>query len=428
MIYLSGVETALCKDTRGLELGSFRIDSESKYPPNAQHFNAVREIHQGTRELATRSLIEGKVLKIPRFDISARGESDTLGGPNIIYPLSEDAKGVPGDDRSKISGEGIVGTFHFDNDIRTEMPSAAGKKSGQILADPNDDQSVKGTEGGENATSSNELSDCAPCDCTNSVVTTKVIHQQVEYEHGPNQQQNSHTYLVDVNKNGDPTMKTIFVITPTYHRVTQKIDLNSMCHTLMLVPKVVWIIIEDSKKPTDVVSKLIQRCKVKTVHLVVPTSSAYRVKKGAKNRNMPRGVEQRNAGLHWLRDNYSLDNCSGVFYFGDDDNKYDLRLFEDVSILLKSTLPHLCSLSEPLYFSFFFCSIPLFSSVYKVEPPNKGHFRANSLEVVPIVEGLLLEVPLITLTDSKYTSCISMESGMGWRPQVGGAYLQEWSS
>ena len=129
----------------------------------------------------------------------------------------------------------------------------------------------------------------------------------------------------------DPNMKTVFVITPTYHRLTQKIDLNSMCHTLMSVPKAVWIIIEDSSKPTDLVTRLIQRCKVEIVHLVVPTSSIYK-QKGKPWQNLPRGVEQRNAGLNWLREHYSSDDCNGAFYFADDDNKYDLRLFEDVSV------------------------------------------------------------------------------------------------
>ena len=44
-----------------------------------------------------------------------------------------------------------------------------------------------------------------------------------------------------------------------------------------------------------------------------------------------RGVDQRNAGLEWLRNNcHRLFNCSGVVYFGDDDNKYDLRVFKEV--------------------------------------------------------------------------------------------------
>ena len=178
---------------------------------------------------------------------------------------------------------------------------------------------------------SEKVTDCETCKC-------------------PTQQENSSA------NSYDPNMKTVFVITPTYHRSTQKIDLNSMYHTLMSVPKVVWIIIEDSSKPTGLVTRLIQRCKVKTVHLVVPTSSIYKQKKGKPWQNLPRGVEQRNAGLNWLRDNYSLDHCNGAFYFGDDDNKYDLRLFEDVSL---TSLSYTFLLFFPL-FSFIVLLCPSF--------------------------------------------------------------------
>ena len=127
-----------------------------------------------------------------------------------------------------------------------------------------------------------------------------------------------------------------------------------MCHTLMSVQKVVWIIIEDSQKPTDLVTKLIQRCNVEIVHLAIPTSSDYRAEKGKPAHSKSRGVEQRNAGLNWLRENYSSHNCSGVFYFGDDDNKYDLRLFEDVSVTSltpSSSFPLLLSFLSSLFSS-----------------------------------------------------------------------------
>ena len=49
-----------------------------------------------------------------------------------------------------------------------------------------------------------------------------------------------------------------------------------------------------------------------------------------KYRNMtpykPRGVSNRNAALEFIRRNIN----SGVFYFADDDNTYDYRLFEQV--------------------------------------------------------------------------------------------------
>ena len=43
----------------------------------------------------------------------------------------------------------------------------------------------------------------------------------------------------------------------------------------------------------------------------------------------PKGVSNRNAGLKWLLDRLTDD--AGVMYFADDDNTYDLELFEEVS-------------------------------------------------------------------------------------------------
>ena len=130
----------------------------------------------------------------------------------------------------------------------------------------------------------------------------------------------------------DSDMKTIFIITPTYQRRSQKVDLISMCHTLMHVPRIVWVVIEDAPKVTSLVTNVLQHCKVETVHLTAQTSAKYIPPKGATRITTPRGVDQRNAGLRWLRHHYCDTHCSGVVYFGDDDNKYDLRLFDDVSI------------------------------------------------------------------------------------------------
>lgn len=48
----------------------------------------------------------------------------------------------------------------------------------------------------------------------------------------------------------------------------------------------------------------------------------------------PRGVEQRNEGLRWLREDRRAqpggDNQQGVVYFADDDNTYSLQIFEEV--------------------------------------------------------------------------------------------------
>lgn len=48
----------------------------------------------------------------------------------------------------------------------------------------------------------------------------------------------------------------------------------------------------------------------------------YKLTKGAK----PRGVSNRNRGLDYLRANAT----EGVLYFADDDNTYDINIFEQV--------------------------------------------------------------------------------------------------
>lgn len=51
----------------------------------------------------------------------------------------------------------------------------------------------------------------------------------------------------------------------------------------------------------------------------------YRLNKKLKYK--PKGVAARNAGIEWVLNHTS----SGVLYFMDDDNSYDLRLFGEVS-------------------------------------------------------------------------------------------------
>lgn len=128
--------------------------------------------------------------------------------------------------------------------------------------------------------------------------------------------------------------QNVFAITPTYARFTQKVDLTSLCQTVMHVESLIWIVVEDSNKKTSLVSNLLECCKVMSVHLNVRTPPSYRPRPGADKykESYSRGVKQRNLGLSWVREYCStVKNCSGAVYFMDDDNKYDLRLFEEVS-------------------------------------------------------------------------------------------------
>ena len=44
----------------------------------------------------------------------------------------------------------------------------------------------------------------------------------------------------------------------------------------------------------------------------------------------PRGVAGRNTALRWIVENAEDE---GVIYFADDDNAYDLRLFQEVELI-----------------------------------------------------------------------------------------------
>ena len=101
----------------------------------------------------------------------------------------------------------------------------------------------------------------------------------------------------------------------------------------MHVPELTWIVIEDAKNRTEPVTSLLNRCSsVKYVHL--SAKSPPPIKKGSKVVDVGRGVMQRNAGLNWIRkycSGVAEKKCRGVVYLMDDDNKYDLSLFEAVS-------------------------------------------------------------------------------------------------
>ena len=127
----------------------------------------------------------------------------------------------------------------------------------------------------------------------------------------------------------------LFLITPTYARWTQKADLTRLCQTLMHVPNLIWIVIEDSNTKTSLVTNLLSRCTVNTTHLNIRTSpnmleEPYNHTNKKPHVKKPRGVEQRNIALQWLRSRYRVGQIKGVVYFADDDNTYDLRVFDEV--------------------------------------------------------------------------------------------------
>lgn len=90
----------------------------------------------------------------------------------------------------------------------------------------------------------------------------------------------------------------------------------------MLVKNLHWILVEDSVGKTEFISNNLQAYPGNYTHLSQKTFT---------KKNL-RGIDQRNAGLKWILDNNITD---GVFYFADDDNTYDRRLFEEIRSITK---------------------------------------------------------------------------------------------
>ena len=116
--------------------------------------------------------------------------------------------------------------------------------------------------------------------------------------------------------------------------MTQQADLVRMSNTLKLLDYIHWIVIEDSNMQTDLVKNVLEESKIKYTHLYVPTTYELVRKQNDPRWKKHRGVDQRNLGLKWLRENSTGQINNGVVYFADDDNTYHENLFREVSSIL----------------------------------------------------------------------------------------------
>ncbi|KYO30360.1 galactosylgalactosylxylosylprotein 3-beta-glucuronosyltransferase 3 [Alligator mississippiensis] len=121
----------------------------------------------------------------------------------------------------------------------------------------------------------------------------------------------------------------IYVVTPTYTRLVQKAELVRLSQTLLHVKGLHWIVVEDAPARTPLVSTLLAQSGLSFTHLHVETPPELQRQESDPTWLRPRGVEQRNRALQWLRENRQPSD-PGVVYFADDDNTYSLRLFEEM--------------------------------------------------------------------------------------------------
>lgn len=123
----------------------------------------------------------------------------------------------------------------------------------------------------------------------------------------------------------------IYAITPTFTRPVQKAELVRLSLAFLHVKNFHWIVVEDSLEKTTLVRKFLQTCGLMFTHLNIKTNEQYQLKSTDPNWKLPRGVDQRNAGIEWLLSNREKLK-PGVVYFADDDNTYSLQLFKEVRL------------------------------------------------------------------------------------------------
>ncbi|XP_074601591.1 galactosylgalactosylxylosylprotein 3-beta-glucuronosyltransferase sqv-8-like [Brevipalpus obovatus] len=131
---------------------------------------------------------------------------------------------------------------------------------------------------------------------------------------------------------------TIYVITPTYGRPQQKAELTRFANTILHVKNLHWIVVEDAPERGNMVTSFLQRLsnlastrnKMKITHLFAETPKGFRNKAQDPSWLRPKGFNQRNEGLRWLRKNGDEIDQNGVVYFADDDNTYDIAIFDEM--------------------------------------------------------------------------------------------------
>eukprot|EP00045_Choanoeca_perplexa_P010305 m.103687 g.103687 ORF g.103687 m.103687 type:complete len:303 (-) comp15229_c0_seq2:1479-2387(-) len=115
----------------------------------------------------------------------------------------------------------------------------------------------------------------------------------------------------------------IFVITPTYFRKSQLVDLHRMSHSLYIASlkhNLLWILVEDSDQPTEQVTQFLKRSRTNHVHLAV---------REHRTGNVFKASTQRNLGIEYIR--RLIPHQDSKAYFADDDNAYATDLFDEVA-------------------------------------------------------------------------------------------------
>lgn len=166
----------------------------------------------------------------------------------------------------------------------------------------------------------------------------------VESEGGSHQEENPEeivenhrveTFDTDPHPFPDTPQPTLYLITATYLRPTQRADLTRLAQTVASIPNHHWILVEDSTEDPPIwLQDLLTRLQINHTLLgcrARPQQLHQQQLAVARGKLLAKGFLQRNCGLGWIQEH---DVRVGVLYFVDDDNSYDLRVFEEARPLL----------------------------------------------------------------------------------------------
>ncbi|KAK8731363.1 hypothetical protein OTU49_007567 [Cherax quadricarinatus] len=117
------------------------------------------------------------------------------------------------------------------------------------------------------------------------------------------------------------SLPTIYIVTPTYKRLEQIPELTRLAQTLVNVPNIHWIVADDTNTTNPQVIHLLKRIHLPYTYLLTPMPQEFK-----KELARPKGVANRNGGMEWIR----AHATEGVLYFADDDNTYDIQIFEEM--------------------------------------------------------------------------------------------------
>jgi len=177
---------------------------------------------------------------------------------------------------------------------------------------------------------STEFSVKAISDDIAKIVAEYMVHKFGKTAASSQQQQlQQQQRYISMNNNSTADLPVIYVVTPTYRRSEQIPELTRMAQTLLNVAAIHWIVVEDNATLSPVIARLLQRYGIPHTHLNAQMPDKYK-----KLKTKPRGVSNRNAALKWIRENRK----SGVLYFADDDNTYDIQLFEEMRYTKKVSM------------------------------------------------------------------------------------------